>query len=182
MLGPTEEDDLRNLLKSHPAKAAEFLFRKHCHGLFALAKSLTHDAEAAKDIVHDAILHLMENAGMLSKNHDTWLIYYLVRVVKLKAITHFRNSIRLIAVDEAFLNHPSREGDVEDTFSREDLRRELRRLLHQFPPREKECMLMKIDRHMTNEQIATALGITVKAVERTVTSARKRLRKYADSY
>jgi RNA polymerase sigma-70 factor (ECF subfamily) len=180
MLGPTEDEELRSLLKSHPAKAAELLFRKHSGNLEALARSFTHDSEAARDIVHDAILNLMENAVILSKNHETSLLYYLVRVVKFKAITHFKNSVRLTAIDETFLNFPSHDGDVERTFFHEDLRRELRRLLLEFPPKEKECMLMKFDRNMTNEQIAAELGITVKAVERSVTSARKRLRKHAD--
>ncbi len=52
------------------------------------------------------------------------------------------------------------------------------RVLASLPVREKQCIVMRYFQEMGYEEIALNLGVTVKAVERSMTSARKRLRKY----
>ena len=71
------------------------------------------------------------------------------------------------------LNDPSVEANIIEL----EISREIREIISTFPRREKECLLMKIDKEMTTEQIAVELNVSKKAVERSVTSANKRLRR-----
>lgn len=84
------------------------------------------------------------------------------------------NKFRIEYLNSAILdNQPS----IESRIIRAEINREVRQLVEKFPKRERECLLMKMDEGLSTEQIAERLNITEKAVERTVTSAYKRLRK-----
>jgi DNA-directed RNA polymerase specialized sigma24 family protein len=48
-------------------------------------------------------------------------------------------------------------------------------ILSGFPRRERECLLMQVDGEMPVKEIARRLKISKKAVERSLTSAKKRL-------
>ncbi len=53
-------------------------------------------------------------------------------------------------------------------------------IVSQFPRREAECLHLKYNFNLTTVQIGVRLGISVKSVERSITSAYKRLRQYKE--
>lgn len=53
----------------------------------------------------------------------------------------------------------------------------LRNLIKNFPRRERECLLLKLDEELSLDEIAARLKVSRKAVERSLTSANKRLRR-----
>jgi RNA polymerase sigma-70 factor (ECF subfamily) len=181
MSGLIENERFRKLLLSFPAKAIEFLYDQYYRSLIRIAKNLTHDPKVSEDIVQDTFVHIWENHKHLGQYHDRSFEYYLVRVVKNKAITYYKQSKQLQEQKIQFLNgHDLNENDlpVEAKLIRGEMSQEIRQLIHTFPKREKECLLMKMDDEMNTAQIAAYLNVSKKAVERSLTSANKRLRKY----
>jgi RNA polymerase sigma factor (sigma-70 family) len=103
-----------------------------------------------------------------------------VKVVRYKAITHYKAAIQTNKRKKIFLNgkvHHSTEPSVETNLIELEIRKEIRQLILTFPQKEKECLLMKLDEELSVDQIAVRLNVSGKAVERSLTSANKRLRK-----
>lgn len=70
------------------------------------------------------------------------------------------------------------EDPIEVALISDERQSFLRLIVGTLPPREKECMLLRIDYGMKVKAIAVRLGITQKAVEWNLRSARKRLKRF----
>jgi RNA polymerase sigma-70 factor (ECF subfamily) len=181
MSGAFDEERFRNLLLSLPSKAIAILYGLYYHSLIRIAKSLTHDQRASEDIVQETFVHVWESYKQLGQHHDRSIEHYLVRVVKNKAISYYKRNIDLNEQRLRFLNGHSfsaNEHPAEAKMIRLEISGEIRQAIVRFPKRERECLLMKMDEEMTTAQMAERLNVSKKAVERSLTSAGKRLRRY----
>jgi RNA polymerase sigma factor (sigma-70 family) len=176
-----DNERFRKILLSYPAKAIEFLYQHYYHSLVNISKSLTHNRKASEDIVQELFVHVWEKHKWLGQHHDKSIQHYLVRVVKNMSITYYKKNFTLEENKLKYLNGntvPSVEKSIETNLIESEIYRELRQAVAGFPKRERECLLMKIDDEMPIDEIALSLNVTRKAVERSLTSARKRLQKY----
>ncbi len=176
-----DNERFRKLLLCFPNKAIELLYHRYYRVLLHIAMKLTHDEKAAEDILQETFVHIWENHKRLGQHHERSIQYYLVRVVKNKAITHYKETIRLTEKKFRFFKGQTfnlKDFSIEEKMIRGEINQEVRQLIATFPRREKECLLMKMDEEMSSEQIAIKLNVSKKAVERSITSANKRLRKY----
>jgi RNA polymerase sigma factor (sigma-70 family) len=132
--------------------------------------------------VQETFVHVWENHKTLGRAHDQPIHFYLARVVKNKSISWYKKSLRLHENHTLYLNGNSvgsAEQSIETQLIDEEISARLKEVINTFPKREKECLLMKVNEAMSTREIATALGVTPKAVERSITSANKRLRQWA---
>ena len=181
MPGAINNERFRKLLLSSPGTAIEILYHGYYSSLLNIAKYLTQDNAVSEDIVQEAFIHVWQNHKQLGQFHTRSIQHYLVKVVRYKAISHYKEVVRTSKRKKMFLNgqvHNRTEPSVETNLIALEIRREIRQLIATFPPKEKECLLMKLDEEMTVDQIAARLNVSDKAVERSLTSANKRLRKY----
>jgi RNA polymerase sigma factor (sigma-70 family) len=180
MPGVFDNERFRKLLLSLPGRAIEILYQQYYRSLVGLAFSFTKDPIASEDIVQETFVHVWENSKKLGKFHERSFEHYLVRVVKFKSITHFKKNLKEHQNNQELLRHKPvvNELSAEAALIRKEFITEIRQLVATFPPRERECLVLKMDEELTTQQIADRMGVSVKAVERTVTSAYKRLREY----
>ncbi len=175
-----DNERFRRLLLSLPGKALEFLYNAYYQNLLRISKTFTRNAEVSKDIVQETFVYVWERRKWLSQHHDKSIQYYLMRVVKNKSISYYKRNLR----DEArmrYLNGNPQlliEHSIETHIIDLEIQKEIRDVIATFPPRERECLMMKIDKGMSTDQIAENLNVSRKAVERSLTSANKRLRGY----
>lgn len=172
----------RLLLLAVPGKAIDSLYEQYFEGLVRLSLKFVNDRALAEDIVQETLLHVWEQHKTLSKPNELPIHFYLMRVVKNKSITAYKKRLKLYENYAQFLNGnrvPSIDQTVEVQIIEQEISERIRALIESFPKRERECLTMKIDQLMTTKEIAAELGITLKAVERSITSAYKRLRKKA---
>lgn len=177
-----DNERFRLLLCAVPAKAIDYLYRYYYEGLVVLSQKYVQHRPTAEDIVQETFVHVWENHKTLSQPNELPFYFYLARVVKNKSISQYKKAIRLQENYAQFLNGnrvPSVEQTVEAQINDQEIAERIKAHIDTFPDREKECLTMKIDHLMTTREIAAELGITVKAVERSITSAHKRLRKWA---
>jgi RNA polymerase sigma factor (sigma-70 family) len=175
-----DNERLRRLLVSYPVKAIQILYQ-HYHGsLLRIAAGLTRNVRTAEDIVQEAFAHVWENHKLLGRHHDKPIFYYLARVVKNMAISEYKGSIVLAVrknkLRQYLVAHAS-EAPVDNQLVQKEVRSQVRRLISTFPLRERQCLLIRLDEQCSVDEIAKRLGITKKAVERSITSANKRLRR-----
>jgi RNA polymerase sigma-70 factor (ECF subfamily) len=175
-----ENERIRKLLLSLPGKAIEILYDKYYSKLLRIAKFLSRDEKVAEDIVQETYVHVWENHKKLGQYHEQPIYTYMIKVVKNKAIGHFRDTIRLSKHQIEYLNGTVLDAapSIEARIIRIEINEEIRQLIATFPRREKECLLLKMDKELSVKQIAEILNVTDKAVERSLTSAKKRLRKH----
>lgn len=178
MSDPINNERFRKLLLSLPGKAIAVLYDSYFHSLVSISKKFTHHHEASVDIVQDAIIHVWEKHKRLGSHHDHSIQHYLVKVVRNKSISYYYENLRTEeGIRHLYGNSMDQiENPIEANMIRTEIRMEIRNLIATFPRRERECLLMKIDGELTQVQIADRLNITQKAVERSITSAYKRLR------
>lgn len=174
-----DNERFRKLLLSLPEKAIKLLYDEYYHSLVRIARELTGDEIVAKDIAQEAFVAVWENARKLAQYHPESIQHYLVRIVRNKSVDHFRENVLLsITVDNFLNNHvAATEPSVESQIIRFETNRQVRQLIRTFPRREKECLLFRLDEDLSPAQIADRLSISVKAVERALTSGKKRLRR-----
>jgi RNA polymerase sigma factor (sigma-70 family) len=181
MSGILDNERFRKLLFSYPGKAIEFLYQFYYHRLLNISNRLTQNKKVSEDIVQEAFVLVWEKHKELGQHHEKSIEHYLVRVVKNMSITYYKKNYRLQESQIKYMNgnrFVSIEHSVEINVIEAEIYHELRNTIASFPKRERECLFMKIDDEMNNDQIAASLKVSVKAVERSLTSARKRLRMY----
>jgi RNA polymerase sigma-70 factor (ECF subfamily) len=135
----------------------------------------------SEDIVQETFVHIWENYRRLSEHHERSIQFYLVKVVRNKSVSHFSNNLRTAKNKISYLGEQSvnpLEHTTETAIIQAELHNHIRRLVDSFPQREKQCLMMRIVDELTVEQIAERLKVSKKAVERSITSANRRLRKY----
>lgn len=176
---------LRELLRKDPDSAVQYLYKKYFTRMAALSRTITFDNIVAKDIAQDAFVHILENRKKLSKYHKSSIENYLVRLVKYKSILYYKGyykedrkldekKLRLFYLYEM----PNHESPVETEIVASEIRDELRELIKQLPRSERECLTLRMEEEMDIEDIAKHQGVKRGAVERSLTSAKKRLQKW----
>lgn len=176
-----ENERFRKILYAYPTKAIEILYNLHGKSLLSLAKKWTQNQEAAEDIVQETFLYVWTNNQRLAKHHERSIEHYLVKIVKNKAITLYKQSKKRDSEQmEWMYDHMNStyQNTAENNLIEREIIKEIRLAIDAFPKRERQCLLMKIESELTTAQIASELGVSPKAVERSLTSARKRLRVY----
>ena len=176
-----DNEQFRNLLYSWPEKALVFLYDHYYDQLIRIADMHTHDRRTSEDVLQDVFADIWQKHRILGQQREESIQGYLIRAVAYHSITVYRKSARRIAREVSY-HYESRGNRAQDSAEAGIIAAEkqsfARLILGTFPPRERQCLLMQIDREMPVKAIARQLGISKKAVERSLTSARKRLRRF----
>jgi RNA polymerase sigma factor (sigma-70 family) len=177
----SENERFRNTLQSNPSEAISFLYDKYYKSLLRYAFMITKDEESSKDIVQEAILYIWTNRKEFGRIHKKSIQYYLIKIVQSKSLSYFRKAAHL-DVDQLHPSiHPVDYTTIEVETVEAEILQQIRDVISTFPKRERECLMMKIDHGMTPGDIAARLNVTEKAVQRAITSASKRLRRWANT-
>lgn len=171
--------EIRKLLLSCPGKDIKILYDQYCKSLLKIAYRLTHDHDASKDIVQEAFAYLWKNARELGNHHERSIQHYLVRIVRNKSVNYYNENVALGQRKIRLMNGHTfglAEQSIEARIIQVEITEEIFEIIARFPKRERECLMMKIEEELHNEEIALRLGVGVKAVEKSLTSAKKRLR------
>ncbi|HEX5170946.1 MAG TPA: sigma-70 family RNA polymerase sigma factor [Cyclobacteriaceae bacterium] len=177
-----DHEGLRKLMRFLPEKAINILYEQYYHQFLRISEHFTHDDEAAKDIVQDAFALVWEKRRVLSRS-DKSISNFMGGMVRNRSISYYLEHVKNFEDIEKLLDHAASGMTAEPaevTFIRAEVAQAMRAYVSTFPRRERQCLLMKVDKEMSPDQIARKLGVGRKAVERSLTSARKRLRKYWD--
>lgn len=179
MFSILNNEEFKRLLLSWPNRAIKYLYDLHHRSLLKISEQRTHNRKAAEDIVQDAITYLWERRQELARQEDLLIEPYLYKVVKNQSINFYKKVLNL---NETLLDEDQLVPGEDENIMSDEMIKELWKVLSTFPAREQQCLIMRYFQDMTYNDIADDLGITVKAVERSLTSARKRLRRFRSNF
>lgn len=178
-------DRFRKLLRSQPEEALKLLHQLYHKSLFKLAFKLTRDEDESLDVVQETFKVIWEERKKLCLHHEISIEHFLVRVVRNKAVSYFNRRRHFDIDDLQFLrsfNDTQNSIESELREQQHEIISSMRSYISTFPGRERQCLLMKIDREMTLDDIAAELKISRKMVEKSQTNALKRLKKWGTEY
>lgn len=165
----------------------EGLYYKYSDRLYNFAFRFVSDEHTAQDIVHEAYGTLWEKFE--GKENDAWqaLLFRIVRNRSIDTLRH-QSSLRIVSLTDSFRNVCD-EGLYQMDFAVNDSDRKtiydeltanIHSIMGKLPDRCREVFMMSRFQNMKNKEIAAALKISEKAVEKHIHKALTVFRKELD--
>lgn len=176
-----EEQDLTALIRKDDPSAMEILFKTYHASLCRLAYRMTKDADQAKDIAQEVFIKLWKNRRALQIS--TTLEGYLKRAVINTALNHLESVSRHATQPLESADLTSRaHNTVEHTVIADELSQKASQAIHDLPVRTRMVFTLIRMEEMSYSEVAEALGISPKAVEKEMMKALRLLREALKEY
>lgn len=153
----------------------ENLYAQYHRLMYAQALKILNQSEAAEDAVSDSLLALMKKIDLLRGLECNKLRSYVVITVKHTSITLVNKRKREKIAGDVTIEDLAGKDRIEDRLLAQAGVEAIKNAIRSLPPREKNIMLMKYFRELTDEEIAEALGVRPVSVRVHLSRARKHL-------
>jgi RNA polymerase sigma-70 factor, ECF subfamily len=174
------ENDLLVRIKNDDRLAVKILFEKYHSPLCSIAFRFSKDRDIAKDIVQDVFVKFWANRKSIQITSS--LAAYLKRSVINTALNQIEKDQRYSQVELGNLsNHPIASSS-EEAFSLEELSGQLQKAINALPFRTRAVFLLIRNEEMSYKEVAEALDISLKAVEKEMMKALRLLRQMLKNY
>lgn len=170
-------------MKTDDSKIFDDIFRRTYPKLFFYARGITGDDSDAEDVVAEAFEEMWKRRGEMEWGDR--IEGFLFRAVFTRAVNLLRKRYRsdaqlslLIEINDhrlAFLE--SERGNPQNDLEQDDLQEAIQQALDELPLKCREVFVMSYVSGFRHQEIADALGISVRTVEAHIYSALKFLRK-----
>ena len=153
--------------------AVEDLYSDLREIMLAYARRCLRDEEAAKDVVSESFMRLIQAEGSLRSRAPEVARAYLFTILRNRIATPRRTTVSF----EEWMA-PMQEADEADAASRSARvpPEELRRAIERLPESERTPLLLFHFRRLSHKEIASVMGISALAVTMRLFKARRKLR------
>ena len=156
--------------------AFDHFYNKYWDSLFISAYVILKDVESCKDIVQDVFLNVWERSNL---NKIDNIEAYLHQSVKFKVLMALRkgkvSDKHLQTLQELIAN------TTEEQLDYEDLHETIESSIKSLPAKCQEVFRLSRIEHLSNNQIAERLSISVRTVETHISNALRQIRSNLDS-
>lgn len=167
--------EIRELLSKHPEKGFECLYNQLWAKLLSVAFNYVRDKATAQEIVQEVFVALWLKRERLASVDN--IMAFAMRAIKNRIYDHFDRQavqekyiLRVSKADDKTAESTQHQIDYEETFTIIDSE------IDRLPDTTKKIFRLSRFDKFTNEEIASNLHVSVKAVEYHITQALKRLR------
>ncbi|WP_343556347.1 RNA polymerase sigma-70 factor [Sphingobacterium sp.] len=168
------DHELILLLQDNDRMAINIIYDRYWKSLYLSAFAVLGDNEQAQDIVQDVLLQLWIRKDKVKIEN---LSAYLHTATRYKVLTYIRSAQnRKVILDETEFVRIGGIEDLNDNIHQKDINNLLQKEVLSLPERCRQVFVLSRTEFLTNSEIASKLGITVKAVESQITIALKKLR------
>lgn len=136
------------------------------------------DEDSAKDIVQEAFAKVWASREKL--NEELSIENYLYVIVKRLMLNHIRDNKKFqdsLNADLQELTQISREGGVEDIVIAREAKTVIDLTVASMPPQRRKAWLLSREKGLSNKEIADAMGLSVRTVDRHLSMALSEIRK-----
>jgi RNA polymerase sigma-70 factor (family 1) len=175
------DPELLLLLSQDDQDAFDILYLRHWPDLYKSAFFILRDKDACKDVVQDIFVWLWEHRQGLAIHS---LKSYLKAAVKFKVANYIRSgNIRESFFDElAKFIPPALSPSSEEFAEIKELNAIIQQAIFNLPEKCREIFKLSRDEHLSNQEIADSLHISIKTVENQTTIALRRKRNAIEPY
>ncbi|MDD4458390.1 MAG: RNA polymerase sigma-70 factor [Proteiniphilum sp.] len=155
------------------------IFLKYYSELCVFANRYVSSREASEDIVQELFCHFLESGAIFRReNEGGSLRSYLYTCTRNRAIDYLRNAGNHHERLDDYLNRSELDSCVDnlliqrvEEYDYRVLLGEVRSAITILPVKTKRVFLMSRVQSMSNKEIASSLGVSVKAIEKHMTKA-----------
>jgi RNA polymerase sigma-70 factor (ECF subfamily) len=156
------------------------IFRAHYSELHALVMRYVRTRALSEEIIQDAFLAVWQRRFAWTPEMD--LKAYVFQTAHNRALNHLRRD--RVEIDWQHLVAERREEgglsqytvDAREAADVDEMVELMQRAVRSLPARVQRTIVLRLQFHLTNAEIAEVMGVTVKAVERNITRGLKSLR------
>ena len=161
------------------AKIFERVFKLYYSKLTFFANRFLNDLEASEEVVSDTFTYLWEHRNEISIS--TSKTAYIYKMVQNRCVNYLKHK----KIENEYVDYLKRNDllsefsdSIIDFYNKKELEIEIKKAINDLP--EKCRAIFKLSRfeHLKNREIAEQLHISQKTVERHMTIALERMRKY----
>lgn len=183
-----DEDNLYKSFRKGDVKAFEHLYKMYQPRLFAYTLNVVKVSDAAKDIVQESFMSFWENRANIQT--DFSVISYLFKIVHSNSLRYLRrNSIMSnfsdlteLKLKEIEMNYYSPEKNIFNNIYLKDLESIYANSLEKLPEKCREIFVLSRNNYISNTEIATKLGLSLRTVENQLYRATKILKEEMKQY
>ncbi|HEX9085738.1 MAG TPA: RNA polymerase sigma-70 factor [Gemmatimonadaceae bacterium] len=170
----TSERDLQDRIRAGDEGAFDSVFRAHYAHLVRMAQSVVREAALAEEIAQEVMLELWRRRESLQVEQT--FRAYLIRSTRNRALNHIRHQ-RIVAREAASAAiDPRTSPSAEDEVLGVELERAVRDAIDGLPENCREIFQLSREQGLKYAEIAAALEISVKTVEKRMGQALAELR------
>lgn len=165
--------------EEHTRRSAfETLYKTYFIRLFRFSYSITHQKEAAEEIVHDVFVNLWQKTVNTIANPEL----YLYIAVKNRSLNYLRDTVNLATIELSERCDPyiRFETNPETILVGNEAIQRLRTAINQLPPRCKLIFTLIKEDGLKYKDVARLLDLSVKTVEAQLTIALRKLATFQD--
>lgn len=152
--------------------------------LYKLVWEITHDHDFTEDIIHDAMIRLIDKLDFLKRKEAPVQVSYIVRTVINTAKNYVTSEIRkrkhhcVGTLDDLSDTLPDLSDPPEEKLFTSCDYETLGNAMKRLPQRDQDLLYLKYVMEMRDEKIANELDIDVKNIRSYLSRARKRALKF----
>ena len=156
------------------------IFRTHYAELFALVYHYVRSRALAEEIIQDTFLAVWKRRQSWGTDMD--IKAYVFQTAHHRALNYLRrervevNWQRLVAARREEWGMSQYTSDSSVMADVDDMIEKMQRAVNVLPKRVRRTIILRLQWHLTNAEIAEVMGIGLKAVERNITRGLKALR------
>lgn len=167
--------------------ALEILINRHKQKIYSFIYSKVYDKDMAEDIFQDTFIKVIRTLKKGNYNEEGKFLPWVMRISHNLVIDHFRKSNRMPKFDNtgefsifSVLNDTSL--NAENSIIKEQVENDVRRLVEELPPDQKEVLLMRIYEDMSFKEISDKTGVSINTALGRMRYALINLRKIIDKH
>lgn len=173
------DKDLISAISNNNQDAFNILYSRHWEGLYKFAFLILRDKDACKDIIQDVFIWVWEHRTSLDMHSPK---SYLRTAVKYKIANYIRTgNIRSSFFDEVAQVNCSMVG-VAELAELNELKNIIQITITNLPVKCQAIYRLSREANLSNREIASQLGISIKTVENQMTIALHRIRTNVDAH
>lgn len=180
------DEELVRRVQQNDREAFGILVKRHERSVYWMIEAILHNPADSEEVLQESFVKALQHIGDFrgDSRFATWLIRIAINEARMR-LRKYRPS-RYDSLDQEQDDHtdfhPRELSDwrpnPEDEFAREEIAGLLRRAIQSLPPIYREVFLLRDVQHLSTEEAATALGITIPAAKTRLLRARLMAREF----
>ena len=163
------DDQLLFLLKKGNMRAFNRIYKKYWKRLFTYAYKIFEDKHICEDLVQEVFIKLWRNASESTINN---LEAYLFKAVKYQISNNIRR-LKWTASHDESLNEVVSANRTESRIELDELQQLVEASVQMLPAKCQEVFRLSRNEHLSNQEIADRLNISIRTVEAHIHQALK---------
>lgn len=177
---PMQEAKLIQEIKRNDEKAFEEVYQRYHKPLYYLALKFVKNREMAEDVVQDVFVKFWHHREQLDESKSIkGFLFTATKNLVLNRIRDQKNQI--IKQLEIFESQRMSGNDTEEKVRMNEMRRFMDKMAGKLSTRKREIFDLKVYKGLSNEEVATRLGLSINTVKFQYMQALKAIRTWLDA-